>query len=224
MKSDVPEPPIELETGARPTAAVIWLHGLGADGNDFVPIVPELRLPHTLPIRFIFPHAPHRPVTINGGYVMRAWYDMTRTVGGFGENADHVHASIETVRELVAKEVGRGMTPARIVVAGFSQGGGIALHAALRFRERLGGIVALSAAVPLLAGLLDEVDAVNMAPPIFLAHGTADPIVPFAHAEQVRAALRARDFKVDWHVYSMAHTVVAQEIDDISQWLVNLLT
>lgn len=211
--------PVEIETRAKPAASVIWLHGLGADGHDFEPIVPELRLPADLGIRFVFPHAPMRPVTLNGGSVMRAWYDMALTDSGLLHNSKHIQESIGIVRGLIERECARGIASRRIVLAGFSQGGAIALHAGLRHADRLGGLVSLSAPVPFLEKLVTEVAPANGATPIFMAHGTYDPVVPFDHGDAARMVMIERGLKIEWHEFRMEHTVIPEEISALTPWL-----
>jgi phospholipase/carboxylesterase len=213
---------IEIETRARPDAAVIWLHGLGADGRDFEAVVPELRLPARLAVRFVFPHAPVRPVTINQGMRMRAWYDIVQ-LGGGGEDEAGIRASQQQLEELIAREGSRGIAPQRVVLAGFSQGGAIALQTALRFAERLAGTLALSTYLPLAAKLADERSAANQEAPIFMAHGTHDPMIPIDRAERSRDALQELGYRVEWREYAMPHSVCAQEISDISAWLTQIL-
>jgi len=216
-------PAIELETRPHPDAAVIWMHGLGADGNDFAPIIPELGLPPSLGIRFVFPHAPTRPVTINGGYVMRAWYDI---VGGDlttrGDEAG-IRDSQQRVEQLVAREKARGVAASRIVLAGFSQGGVIALQSGLRHSERLAGIMALSTYLALPQALAAEANAANRDVPIFMAHGTDDPVILHAWAEQSRRTLEAQGYNVEWHAYPMAHSLCLEEVRDIAAWLKKVL-
>ena len=214
---------IELETGAKPTASVIWLHGLGADGHDFEPIVPELDLPDALAVRFVFPHAPMQAVTINGGAVMRAWYDVYALEGARREDADGVRASQTKVEELIAREKARGVGAARIVLAGFSQGGAIALKTGLRHGERLAGIMALSTYVPVASTLAAEASAANRAAPIFMAHGVDDPLIPIERAIASRRQLEAAGYAVEWHEYPMAHAVCVEEIADVSAWLQRVL-
>ena len=216
-------PSIELETGTHPTAAVIWLHGLGADGNDFVPIVEELPLPAGLAIRFVFPHAPVRPVTINGGVPMPAWYDIVD--GDLRDRADMagVRASQAQVIALVEREIARGVPPARIVVAGFSQGGAIALYTGLRHRQRLAGIIALSTYLIRPDDLAAEASPANRDVPIFMAHGTQDPLVRLEWGEAARQALEGRGYRVDWHTYPMPHAVVWEEIVAIGGFLGGVL-
>ena len=207
---------IELETGPRPAASVIWMHGLGADGHDFEPIVAELELPATLALRFVFPHAPMRPVTINRGYVMRAWYDV---VGDGSEDAAGIRASQARVEALIAREKARGFPAARVVLAGFSQGGAMALHTGLRHPERLAGIIALSCYLPLGDTLAAEASPANRDVPIFMAHGTDDPIIPLGRARRSRDKLTDLGYRVTWREYPMAHSVCDAEVDDLSAWL-----
>ncbi len=216
-------PCVELETGARPGASVIWLHGLGADGNDFVPIVEEMRLPADLPIRFVFPHAPVRPVTINNGFPMRAWYDIYAAdlanradALGVGQSQGHVEA-------LIAREKTRGVAAKRIVLAGFSQGGAIALHTGLRHAERLAGILALSTYLPMADRLPAEATPMNRDLPIFMAHGTMDPVIKLAWSEASRRALEAAGYAVEWHTYPMQHAVVWEEIVAVRAFLTKVL-
>ena len=210
---------IELETGPRPAAAVIWLHGLGADGHDFEPIVPELPLPK--PVRYVFPHAPVRPVTINSGMRMRAWYDILQ-FGGGPEDEAGIRASQRLVEDLVREEGKKGIKPENIVLAGFSQGGAIALQTALRHAERLAGVLALSTYLP-NAAKLAEAHTSNRATPIFMAHGVYDDIIPMRRAEQSRDLLKQAGYDVEWHSYPMPHSVSPEEIHDIAQFLRRVL-
>ena len=209
---------IEIETAPDPAASVIWLHGLGADGNDFVPIVGELELPR-LAIRFVFPHAPMRPVTINQGMVMRAWYDIAGADLARREDEGGVRASQALVEALIAREKARGASARRIVLAGFSQGGAIALQTGLRHPERLAGIMALSTYVPVAGSLAAEAHAANRDVPVFMAHGLYDPIVPVAAARRSHDLLQSLGYGVEWHEYPMPHSVAPQELDDIGAWL-----
>jgi phospholipase/carboxylesterase len=222
-RSVPPTPPIEIETAPHPTASVIWLHGLGADGHDFVPIVPELRLPSDLAVRFVFPHAPHRPVTINRGYVMRAWYDIAETTFGRREDEAGIRESEQTVRELVQRETERGISSKRIVLAGFSQGGAIVLHAGLRHPQRLAGILALSTYLPLADTLETEAHLANADVPIFMGHGTDDPIIPVSLGQQSADLLTRRGANLEWRTYEMEHSVCLDEIHDIAAWLIRTL-
>lgn len=218
---------IEIETAPNPTASVVWMHGLGADGNDFVPIVPELGLAKSSAIRFIFPHAPMMPVTINNGYVMRAWYDVTfgDLEGSSGKRADEkgLRASQAEIEKLVAREKARGIAARNIVLAGFSQGGAIALQTGLRHSERLAGVMALSTYLPLAAALPAEASAQNKDVPIFYAHGTIDPVIPFGMATASRDQLRKLDYQVEWHEYPMQHSVCMEEVQAIGTWLQRIL-
>ena len=213
---------IELETGRQPTASVIWLHGLGADGHDFEAIVPELELP-AVPIRFIFPHAPMQPVTINAGMVMRAWYDVTDAAIRREDEAG-VRASQARIEALMAREKERGTRSDRLLLAGFSQGGAIALQTGLRHRERLAGIMALSCSLPLADRLATEAQAANRDIPIFMAHGTEDPVVALARAAESRDLLRREGYALEWHDYRMPHSVCLEEIRDIGAWLRRVLS
>jgi phospholipase/carboxylesterase len=217
--------PLVIDTGVhKPDACVIWLHGLGADGHDFEPIVPELRLDPGLNIRFLFPHAPMMPVTINQGFVMRAWYDIrTADIGGEPDEKG-IRASAEMVGEMIDAQIENGITPERIVLAGFSQGGAIVLHAGLRYPARLAGIMALSTYLPLAETLAAEKSEDNAATPIFLAHGSDDPVVPVQLAHASRKQLEQQQYPVEWHEYSgMAHGVSEQEIYHIAEWLEKVL-
>ena len=210
---------VELTTGAEPRGSVIWMHGLGADGWDFVPIVRELPLPESLTLRFIFPHAPERPVTINNGFVMRAWYDISQSDIARVPDEKGIRESQAQVEARIAREQARGIDPAAIVLAGFSQGGAIALQTGLRLKERIAGIAALSTYLPLEDSLDAEASAANKATPIFMAHGTEDPIVPLALAESSRALLQSRAYRVEWHTWPMPHAVCAEEIEALAEFL-----
>jgi phospholipase/carboxylesterase len=211
---------IEIETAPDPRASIIWMHGLGADGNDFAPLANEIALP--VAVRYIFPHAPMMPVSINDGYVMRAWYDISDAVIR-SEDELGVRASQQSVEVLLAREKSRGIGASRIVLAGFSQGGAIALHTGLRHGERLAGIMALSTYVPLADQLATEAHPANRAVPIFMAHGTADPMIAFARAQASRELLLQQGYAVEWHEYRMQHAVCPQEIADIGAWLGRVL-
>jgi len=210
---------IELETGPRPAASVIWLHGLGADGHDFEPIVPELDLPPTPAVRFVFPHAPTMPVAINGGMVMRAWYDVYGLDGARREDEAGIRASQARVEALLAREKARGVSAARIVLAGFSQGGAVALQTGLRHAERLAGVLALSTYLPLAATLPAEASVANRDVPIFMAHGIHDPVIPIDRAIRSRDRLTEIGYAVEWREYPMPHSVCGEEIADVSVWL-----
>jgi phospholipase/carboxylesterase len=216
--------PIEISTAPGPGAAVIWLHGLGADGWDFVPIVEQLDLAGLGPIRFVFPHAPMRPVTINGGMVMRAWYDiLSLDFAGRREDEASVRESAATVLGLVERESARGIPDARIVVAGFSQGGVIALHAGLRHPRRLAGVLALSTYLALPDSLAAEAAAANRDVPILLAHGRDDAVIAAEHGRRSRDQLAAAGYAVEWQEYFMEHAVCAEELRDIGAWLRRVL-
>ena len=212
---------LEIETGTQPVASIIWLHGLGADGNDFAPIVPELELPD-MAIRFVFPHAPMQPVTINGGMVMRAWYDISDQAIR-REDEKGVRASQAEVEALIAREQSRGVAAKRIVLAGFSQGGAIVLQAGLRHAEKLAGIMALSTYVPLADLTAAEIAGRDRSLPIFMAHGLGDGVIPVSRARSSRELLEGLGYQVEWHDYPMPHSVCAEEIVDISAWLRKVL-
>jgi phospholipase/carboxylesterase len=214
---------VEFETGGSPRASVIWLHGLGADGHDFAPIVPELALPPALGVRFVFPHAPMRPVTINSGWVMRAWYDVRDDAGERREDETGVRESQRAIDLMIEREVTRGVPLERVVLAGFSQGGAMALHTGLRYPARLCGVMALSCFLPLPETLAAEASAANREVPIFMAHGTADAVIPLARSRRAVNALQALGYAVEWREYRMAHAVCPEEIDDVSRWLTRVL-
>ncbi len=216
-------PSIEIETAPAPDAAVIWLHGLGADGNDFVPIVREMALPAGTAIRFVFPHAPRRAVTINNGFVMRAWYDIVAANLTARADLAGVRESQRQVEALIARERQRGIAAARIVVAGFSQGGAVALYTALRHRERLAGLIALSTYLVAPETLAAEAAPVNRDLPVLMAHGTEDPVVRYAWGEASRDALAALGWRVEWHGYPMPHGVVWEEIEVVAAFLTRIL-
>ncbi|SRR5690606_14020926 len=207
---------VERQAGEDAALTVVLLHGLGADGHDFVPIVPELRLPFG--VRFVFPHAPVRPVTINGGLAMRAWYDIYGFGPGSPEDAAGLEKSAAHVRALLDREIARGQPEERIVLAGFSQGGAVALHTALRSARGVAGVIALSTYLPLAR----EAPPARPGLPVFMAHGTADPIIPLMLAEASRDLLAARGCTVRWRSYAMAHSVCPEEVRDIADWLVEL--
>ena len=214
---------VEVTTGDSVEGAVIWLHGLGADGHDFEPIVPELRIPSELPLRFVFPHAPVRPVTLNGGMSMRAWYDIFSLDRDGPIDDAGIRASSATLDALVEREHERGVAYDKIVVAGFSQGGAIALQSGLRFGEKLAGLMALSTYLPMQSTLQAEVvDAADSQPTdlrIFMAHGAYDPVLPFHLGTGSHEALKSIGFAVEWHEYPMQHGVCPEEIADIRTWL-----
>jgi phospholipase/carboxylesterase len=213
---------IEIETASSPRAAVVWMHGLGADGHDFVDIVPALGLRETA-VRFVFPHAPMRAVTVNRGMVMRAWYDVRDDVGVRREDEAGVRESQRRIEALVARERSRGIVTDRLVLAGFSQGGAMALHTGLRHGERLAGIMALSSFLPLAGALAAEASLANRATPIFMAHGTQDAVIPIGRARQSRDVLLALGHRVEWREYPMPHSVTDREVADIADWLGRVL-
>jgi phospholipase/carboxylesterase len=219
-------PPLEsviVETGPKPTFTIIWMHGLGADGHDFEPLVPELLDDGMPALRFVFPHAPVRPVTINNGYPMRAWYDIIGIDRRSAEDFDGIQASAGDIRALIKREVDGGIVPARIAVAGFSQGGAMALHVATRHPEKLAGVIALSCYLPLARQFATERTAANLATPVFMAHGTQDPVVPFALGEESRRILEATGYKVEWRPYVMPHSLCEPEVADIRAFLKRLV-
>lgn len=213
---------IEIDPPQKAAGSVIWLHGLGADGNDFVPIVQELNLPSELPLRFIFPHAPMRPVTMNNGYVMRAWFDIYSLDFNQRKEVDEagVADTIEQINKLIEKESQRGVSSDKIILAGFSQGAAIALAMGLHYPKPLGGILALSGFLPHIETMLaNEASAANFTTPIFMGHGSEDAIVPFARGHEVFVALEKNKYRVNWHSYSMGHSVCGDEIGDIAEWM-----
>ena len=212
-------PTVEHETAAHPRHSVIWLHGLGADGNDFAPIVPQLVDPAWPALRFVFPHAAVRPVTINGGMPMRAWYDIAAVDLVTRQDEAGIRASVAEVEALIGREHARGVSSEHLVLAGFSQGGAIALAAGLRHAQTLAGIIALSTYVPLHPTLAAERHTANAATPIFWGHGSADPVVAVQRGIDSRDLLRSLGYTVDWHTYPMAHAVCAEEIADLRSWL-----
>ena len=217
---------IEIATGKNPSASVIWMHGLGADGSDFVPIVNELELDGTPPIRFLFPHAPMRPVTINNGTVMRAWYDVSLgDLEGNSRRADErgVRESQAQITALLEREEKRGVEPAHIVLAGFSQGGAIALQTGLRYPRKLAGVMALSTYLPLAESLPQEAAPANKTTPIFMAHGIYDPLVPLMMGAGSMTLLTGLGYPVEWRQYPMPHSVCPEEIEDIGAWLRKVL-
>lgn len=225
------EDAVVLAPDRTPIASVIWLHGLGADGYDFVPIVEELRLPAATPIRFIFPHAAMRPVTLNNGFVMRAWYDILSLGSAQGasrardrtEDEAGVRASADAISRFIAAEAAAGVAEERIVLAGFSQGGAMALHTALRYPRRLAGVMALSAYLPLQSQLAGEASAMNRETPLLMCHGLHDGVVPLALGAAGRAELERLGYRVEWRTYPMEHQVSMEEIADISVWLKRVL-
>ena len=223
---DIYDTPIEISVSEKgisekgistdPTASVIWLHGLGADGTDFVPVVNLLNLPH---VRFILPHALHKKVSANNGYEMRAWYDVFGFAPGSREDEAGIRQSQVYIESLISKEIARGIPANRIVLAGFSQGGAVALQTALRHKQALGGVMALSTYLPLKASLEKEKSVLNAHIPIFMAHGTADNVITFSTNHLSVEVLKAQHYSINFHEYPMAHTVSTQEIDDIRAFL-----
>lgn len=215
---------IEINPKTNAQKSVIWLHGLGADGHDFVPIVPELQLPTTLGVRFIFPHAPVMPVTLNNGYEMRAWFDIHGITPLAKIDKDGIAQSISSIQTLIAQEEARGITSENIVLAGFSQGAVIALITGLCFAKPLAGIMALSGFLPLVSDVLQNASSANAKIPILMAHGTQDMVVPYAFGKASCDALQSAGYSIDWHSYPMAHSVCAEEVNDMSQWLKKYLS
>jgi phospholipase/carboxylesterase len=210
---------IEVETGPNPVATIIWMHGLGADGHDFEPIVPELVQRGERSLRFVFPHAPVRPVTLNNGYRMRAWYDIISIQRGAAQDEVGIRASHAIVEALIRRENERGIPSSKIVLAGFSQGGAMALYSGTRYAEKLGGIMGLSCYMLLEPRFAAERSAANHATPIFLGHGTQDPVVSPTLGEATRRMLETEGYAVEWHAYPMPHSVSPQEVVDIAAWL-----
>jgi len=210
---------VELQTHPHPAASIIWLHGLGADGFDFVPVVRELQALGAPPARYVFPHAPMRPVTINGGYVMRAWYDILGPQIDRREDETGIRQSQSQVEALIEREVARGTARSRIVLAGFSQGGAITLQAGLRQREPLAALVVLSAYLPLAPSAASEAAAASRPVPIFMAHGRDDTVVPIDRGRASREALAALGCRVQWHEYVMPHSVCEDELRDLARFL-----
>lgn len=214
-------PHIVLDRGTAPRHSIIWLHGLGADGEDFVDVAEMINLP--LAMRYIFPHAPKNPVTINGGFVMRSWYDIADIDIGAKQDATGIHASQAEIEKFIAQEKTRGVAGENIFLAGFSQGGAIALHTGLRHPGRLGGIIALSTYLPLADTLSKEASLSAKNTPIFFAHGRHDPVVPYELGKQSAEKLKQHGFQTDWHEYAMPHSVNTDEISDIEKWLAQRL-
>ena len=214
---------IELTTGSNPTHSIIWMHGLGADGNDFVPIIEELDLPKTIAIRFIFPHAPKQPVTVNGGFIMRAWYDIRSADLDHAEDEVGLKRSEQLIMQLIEKEKSRGIASENIVLAGFSQGGVMSLFVGLRYAEKLGGVMVLSGYLPLAHQFESSAHLVNHTTPIFIGHGNEDMIVPIQLANKSKQQLITQGYLVEWHEYNMAHSVCNDELADISKWLRRVL-
>lgn len=214
---------IEIEPAATATASVIWLHGLGADGSDFASIAPELKLPSSLNMRFIFPHAPVMPITINNGYEMRAWFDIHGLTVGSKVDTSGIAASTIAIHALIEREIKRGIATNQIILAGFSQGAVMALITGLTYPKPLAGIIALSGFLPSAQEVLQKASTANQRIPIFMAHGKEDNIVPYAFGSESHAVLQQANYSVSWHEYTMSHTVCRQEVDDISHWLQTLV-
>jgi phospholipase/carboxylesterase len=214
---------VEINPALPPRASIIWLHGLGADGHDFEPLIPQLDIVGPLGVRVVLPHAPRRRVTINGGMLMPAWYDIAALDFSRSQDVAGIRASEAQLRALIARETGLGIPASQVLLAGFSQGGAIALHTGLRYPEPLAGILALSTYLPLEAQLEAERNAANQQIPIMLAHGTQDPVVPLQLAEQSRERLLQAGYHIDWHTYNMPHAVYPEEIMDVRRWLLQRL-
>ena len=222
-------PHITFETGKNPQHSIIWLHGLGADGEDFLPLAEEMNLP--VPVRYVFPHAPMRPVTINGGFVMRAWYDILAAAASGGlvagddsrQDAAGIRSSQAEIEKLVAQEKQRGIAARNIYLAGFSQGGAIVLHTGLRLAEQLGGLLALSTYLPLSGSLPLEAGSAAKHTPIFMAHGRSDPVIPYAMGRASAQQLSTWGYPLEWHEYAMPHSVCPEEVRDIEHWLAQRL-
>ncbi|KQQ47761.1 carboxylesterase [Duganella sp. Leaf126] len=214
---------IEKETGANPTVAIIWMHGLGADANDFVPMLQELDLRGLPAIRFVFPNADTMPVTVNGGYVMRSWYDIVATDLGRQEDETGLRASQAKVEALIAREKARGIAADRIILAGFSQGCAMTLQTGLRQKEKLAGMMCLSGYLPIAPKAATEFTQESLATPVFMAHGRMDPVVPVTRATASRDLLQQWGYQVEWHDYPMQHSLCQQEVDDIGAWLKRVL-
>jgi phospholipase/carboxylesterase len=210
---------VEIETGPDPAGTIIWMHGLGADGHDFEPIVPEMVRPGERALRFVFPHAPVRPVTLNNGYRMRAWYDIIGIQRGVAQDEAGIRASHSIVESLIRRENERGIPSNKIVLAGFSQGGAMALYSGTRYPEKLAGIMGLSCYMLLESSFATERNAANHATSIFLGHGTQDPVVSLVLGEATRRLLETEGYPVEWHAYAMPHSVCPQEVMDIAGWL-----
>ena len=211
---------VEVTTGENPVGSVIWLHGLGADGHDFEPIVPELRLPSDMPLRFVFPHAPVRPVTINGGMHMRAWYDIVSLDAEGRADATGVRESTALLEGLIEREIERGIPEDRIVIAGFSMGGAIVINKTLTTHRKLAGVMALSTYLPIPGEVDTSTSSRDL--PVFMGHGTFDPMVQYPWGKSTAERLTEAGFSIEWHDYPMAHAVCPQEIDDISAWLLRI--
>lgn len=215
---------IELQTADNPDASIIWLHGLGADGHDFEGLVPELKLPASCAIRFIFPHAPYRPITLNNGYVMRGWYDIKSLEFGAQQDQQGIEESAAALNQLIDAEIARGIRHDRIILAGFSQGGAIVLHTGVRSLQPLAGIMALSTYLPLADHFPQAVTAASKQTPVFMAHGLQDDIVKYQYGVTSRGRLLEQGYSVDWHEYPMSHSLCLEEIQDIRHWVITCLS
>ena len=214
---------IEVNPSGRPAASIIWLHGLGADGHDFEEIVPELGLPDSLPVRFVFPHAPERAITINAGMVMRAWFDIfDLNLNANSVDKEQFLESVEMLEDLIENELRTGLASDRVVLAGFSQGGAIALHTGLHFQKRLAGILAMSMHLPRIGDHSTALSAVNQEVPIMMAHGQMDPVIPLASAIETRQELTRLGYAVSWHEYPILHSVCTEEVADIRAWFMGV--
>ena len=213
-----------VKTAEKTECTIIWLHGLGADGNDFVPLVPELRLPESLAIKFIFPHAPVRPITLNNGYEMRAWFDMFSLDRNNNTDESDLLTTVGWINQFIDREIENGVPSTNILLAGFSQGGVIALHAGLRYSKKLAGVMALSTYVPFDENLFKQTSSEQNGLPIFAAHGMRDPVIPVASWQDYVPKLEVQGFDVEAHSYDMEHSLCAQEVKDVSQWLQRVLT
>jgi len=214
---------VEINPAGTPRACVIWLHGLGADGHDFEPLIPQLGIVETLGVRVVLPHAPHRAVTINGGMEMPAWYDIRAADFQQGQDSAGIHESEQQLRELIQRQVDSGIPAEHILLAGFSQGGAIVLHTGLRYPQPLAGILAMSTYVPLADTLATAATSANCRVPILMAHGMQDPVVPVKLALQSRDLLEQLGYHVSWHSYPMPHAVCPEEISDVRDWLLQRL-
>ena len=208
------------QTGDNPKIVIIWLHGLGADGNDFVPVVPQFNIPN-FPIKFVFPHAPKIPVTINGGMVMRAWYDILSMDIAQRADVEGVKRSEKQIHELIDEQIGAGFKPEQIILAGFSQGAAMSLHTVVGLQKKIAGVIALSGYIPVTDVLIKEKNNTNIKTPFFMGHGTQDPVVPFALGQYSRDLMLKANYQVDWYQYPIQHGVSMDEIMDIKQWIIN---
>lgn len=216
-------PAVEINPAGEVKSSIIWLHGLGASGHDFEAIVPELDIPESLGLRFVFPHAPEVPVTINNGYVMPAWYDVTSTDFFQQEDEAGICTSVQLLENMIAHEIEQGVPEEKIILAGFSQGGAIVLHGGLRYQGKLAGILALSTYLPLREKLQQEHSQTSQTIPVMMMHGTQDAVVPMTLAEQSRDQIKNSGHQTGWHSYDMSHTVCSEQIRDIADWIKKIL-